>query len=149
MSKEDIILINEMTIDRHGGNYVPPSNFHNEGPLDYLLQAVDSELFGEALYPEAYYKAGLYMFNIVSNHVFQDGNKRTGLGSALLFLKLNGFGLKSILTKIKVDDREIPLKGISTNEILIEFTLELASGKVTLSECQEWFKNNITEKQKD
>ncbi|HFA50670.1 MAG TPA: type II toxin-antitoxin system death-on-curing family toxin [Bacteroidetes bacterium] len=30
------------------------------------------------------------MFQIVTGHVFQDGNKRTGLEAAILFLKLNG-----------------------------------------------------------
>lgn len=35
-------------------------------------------------------KAGLYMFNIISNHIFSDGNKRTGLEAALLFVDLDG-----------------------------------------------------------
>jgi len=144
LQKEDIILINQMTIERHGGNYAPPSNILNEGPLDYLLEAVDSEMFGEALYPEMYQKAGLYMFNIISNHVFQDGNKRTGLESALLFLRLKDFRLKNNLEKISNPDRSIPRKGKSSTEILIEFTLEVASGEVTLEECQDWFKANIT-----
>ena len=143
LQKEDIILINQMTIERHGGSYVPPSNILNEGPLDYLLEAVDSEMVGEALYPEIYQKAGLYMYNIISNHVFQDGNKRTGLESALLFLRLNDFRLKNNLEKINNSDRSIPRKGKSSTEILIEFTLEVASGEVTLEECQDWFKTNM------
>jgi death on curing protein len=34
--------------------------------------------------------AGAYLFHIVSNHPFVDGNKRAGLLSALVFLDLNG-----------------------------------------------------------
>lgn len=84
LQKEDVVLINRLTIKKHGGNFVPPFNFLNESPLDYLLEAVQAEMFDTPLYPEIYEKAGLYMYNIISNHVFQDGNKRMGLGSALL-----------------------------------------------------------------
>lgn len=49
--KEDFTLINQMTIERHGGNFVPPSNFLNESALDYLLEAVQSQVFGQPLYP--------------------------------------------------------------------------------------------------
>ena len=34
--------------------------------------------------------AAAYMFHIVQNHPFLDGNKRTGLIAALTFLDLNG-----------------------------------------------------------
>lgn len=34
--------------------------------------------------------AAAYLFHIVKNHPFVDGNKRTGAVAALLFLKLNG-----------------------------------------------------------
>ena len=85
-----------------------------------------------------------FMFNIISNHIFQDGNKRTGLGAALLFLGLNGFQLADKLKKIpKNGNQTIPMKGVSGHEILLEFTLELAEGKISLEECQKWFKENI------
>ena len=141
--KEDIILINEMTVQRHGGHFLPPFNLLNESPLGYLVEAVESEMFGTPLYPEIYDKAGLYMFNIISNHIFQDGNKRTGLASALLFLKLNHFRLKDELTTIKINGKIIPTNSKSNTELLTEFTLEVASSIVTLKECQNWFKENI------
>ncbi|MFN0064461.1 MAG: type II toxin-antitoxin system death-on-curing family toxin [Myxococcaceae bacterium] len=37
--------------------------------------------------------ASAYLFHLVKNHPFVDGNKRTGLASALAFLGLNGFRL--------------------------------------------------------
>jgi prophage maintenance system killer protein len=36
--------------------------------------------------------AGTYLFRLVSNHGFLDGNKRVGMAAALVFLRLNGFG---------------------------------------------------------
>ncbi len=141
--KEDIILINRKTIERHGGNFVPPFNFLHEEPLDYLIEAVQAKMFGEEIYPTVSDKAGLYMFNTISNHIFQDGNKRSGLGSALLFLRMNSYSLSKKLEKIHYDNKSIPAKGESNTEILIEFTLEVAAGKVSLEETQQWFKKNI------
>jgi death-on-curing protein len=144
LQKEDIVLINRLTIKKHGGNFVPPFNFLNEGPLDYLLEAVQAQMFDTPLYPEIHEKAGLYMYNIISNHVFQDGNKRTGLGSALLFLKLNGYRLKDELIRTTSESGGmIPDEGQSSPEILIAFTLEMAAGKISLEKSQEWFRQNI------
>lgn len=144
--KEDIVLINKKTIEKHGGNFVPPLNFLHEEPLDYLVEAVQAEMFGKSLYPLISDKTGLYMFSIISNHIFQDGNKRAGLGSALLFLRLNNYSLNKDLNKIKFDKKDIPQKGKSNNEILIEFTIQIASGKINLEETQAWFKENIRKK---
>ena len=142
--KEDFILINKKTVDRHGGNFVPPSNFLHESDLDYLVEAVGSQVFGQPLYPSIADKAGLYMYNVISNHIFQDGNKRTGLAAALLFLKLNGKNLKVELTSISANDKNIPQEGNTTHEILFHFTMELASGLISLEECKQWFVENIS-----
>jgi len=128
LRKSDIILINQLTIEDVGGNFVPPNNFLHEENLDYLLEAVQAEMFGAPLYPEIHHKAGVYMFNVISNHIFQDGNKRTGLEAALLFLQLNGYDLV-------IDD-----------ETLIHFTLSVASGEQTLEEVQAWFEKHIQQK---
>lgn len=125
LSKAQIIAINKNQIDVFGGNFVPPHNLLHEENLDYLLDAVEAEMFGEPIYPEIHQKAALYFFNIVSNHVFQDGNKRTGLQSAMIFLLLNGYS-------IDLNDNE-----------LIQFTLSVASGEKTLEEVQAWIKAHM------
>lgn len=147
LRKEDVILINRLTLERHGGNFVPPFNLLNENPLDYLIEAVEAKMYNSELYPEIQDKAGLYMFSIINNHVFQDGNKRTGLESALLFLKLNGWELKEQLTKLK-SNREIPKTGSTSKEILTAFTIEVASGEIKLEDIQSWFKENMIKLQK-
>jgi death-on-curing protein len=35
--------------------------------------------------------AAAYLFHIVKNHAFEDGNKRTGVQAAIVFLDINGF----------------------------------------------------------
>ena len=130
LQKKDVILINKLTIEDVGGNFVPPYNFLHESNLDYLIEIVDVEMFGDKMYPTISQKAGLYMYNIIANHIFQDGNKRTGLESALLFLQLNNYDLKSSVT----------------NAILTEFTLSVAAGKKSLEEVQKWLEESIVEK---
>lgn len=140
LTKEDFILINELTVKEHGGNFVLPFNILNEGSLDFLLEAVRSELFGEEMYASVADKTALYMFNTINGHIFQDGNKRTGLEAALLFLKLNGEALNEELKQIETKDGKIiPETGDDSDSILFHFTMEIASGKISLEECQQWF----------
>ena len=90
LDKEDITYINQRTVAEHGGNFTPPHNFLHEENLDYLIEAVQAELFGEPMYPTIADKAAVYCYSIIGNHIFSDGNKRTGLEAGLAFLKLNG-----------------------------------------------------------
>jgi len=123
LTKQQIIRINKATVDVHGGNFTPPYNFLHEENLDYLLEAVQAEMFGQPLYMTVTDKAALYCFTIIGNHIFTDGNKRTGLGAALLFLNLNGFDIS----------------GAVTNQILTDFILKIASGQSSVDECRAWF----------
>lgn len=129
LKKHHIVLINRKTVKAHGGNFVSPFNFLKEDSLDYLIEAATAEMFDQKLYPNPSDVAGLYMHSIVSNHVFQDGNKRTGLLAALTFLNLNGF--------------QIQRKQSTDYDFSYDFTMKVASGKVSLEECQSWFEENI------
>lgn len=122
-----VVTVNKKTILSHGGNFIEPYNFLNEHNLDYLLEIVRAEMFGEPLYPKLSDKAGLYMYNIIANHVFQDGNKRTGLEAAIIFLRINGFNISLALHLNQVYD----------------FTIKVASGESNLEECQQWFDINM------
>jgi death-on-curing protein len=130
LNKKEIVRINKIQVTKFGGSFVPEENFLNEENLDYLVEAIHAKMFGEPLYPEIYQKAGLYMYNIVCNHIFQDGNKRTGLQAAMIFLMLNGYTFNS-----SVND-----------ELLIDFTIAVASGESSLEGVQSWFQENIIQK---
>lgn len=53
------------------------------------LEMPKMHVFGIALHPSLYDKGAAYLFHLVQNHPFNDGNKRTGFGAVLLFLKMN------------------------------------------------------------
>ena len=78
------------------------------------------------MYPSIEDKAAVYCYNIICNHIFSDGNKRTGLESSLAFLNLNGKRLNALLPKSD----------------LTNFILAVASGEVTIDECRKWFAEN-------
>lgn len=133
LTKKEILFLNKNNISRFGGNFVPPDNLLHETSLDYLVEIVDAELFGETMYPEIYHKAGVYLFNIISNHIFTDGNKRTGLDACILFFEFNGYQLSETVG----------------NQILTDFILSVASGKQSLESVQSWLKENSIEKPTD
>jgi death-on-curing protein len=69
--------------------------------------------------------AAAYAYGIARNHGFSDGNKRTALVTADLFLMLNGFELNSS-----------PAENVLTN-------LALAEGSLTEDDLTSWVRANI------
>ena len=51
--------------------------------LDYLLEAVQAEMFGSPLYPTIADKAALYCFNIIGNHNLYRWQQTHGAGCSL------------------------------------------------------------------
>jgi death-on-curing protein len=74
LTKQQLIRLNEATIQNHGGHFMPPNNFLHEENLDYLIEAVQAEMFGEPLYPTIADKAAVYCYNTICNHIFSDGS---------------------------------------------------------------------------
>ncbi|MGQ0540836.1 MAG: type II toxin-antitoxin system death-on-curing family toxin [Blastocatellia bacterium] len=50
---------------------------------------------GEYLHSDVFEMAAAYAFHISENQPFLDGNKRTALGSAMVFLEENGYEFPS------------------------------------------------------
>ncbi|MFA6033756.1 MAG: type II toxin-antitoxin system death-on-curing family toxin, partial [Myxococcota bacterium] len=49
---------------------------------------------GKYVHQDLFQMAAAYAFHLAQNQPFIDGNKRTGLYAALVFLRLNGFSVK-------------------------------------------------------
>jgi death-on-curing protein len=58
--------------------------------LQSALAQPEATFGGQWLHADLFEMAAAYLFHIVQNHPFIDGNKRVGLESALLFLEING-----------------------------------------------------------
>jgi death on curing protein len=129
LTKFEICFLNKNTVSKHGGNFVSPNNLLHEENLNYLIEAVNSKMFGEEVYPLISYKAAIYCYNIICNHIFTDGNKRTGLAAMLQFINENGFDISY---------------EIST-DIMTDFITKIASENSSIEECKQWFAENIVE----
>ncbi len=68
--------------------------------------------------------AAAYLFHIVGNHPFVDGNKRVGTVTALVFLEMNGI-------RVGVGD-----------EALVNTVVAVAEGKLQKSALAEFFRRH-------
>lgn len=143
LSKKFITHINRRTIKAHGGSFVAPNNILKGDNLDYLLDAVMAEMFDAPLYPEIFQKAAVYFYNIINGHIFNDGNKRTALASALIFLEVNGFRIKTTINNLTLNETEKIDFSTDRQNDLFQFTNYFASGLGDLDLCIEWFKENV------
>ena len=89
----------------------------NDG-LSSLLGQVDNSFFGVTPYPTILYKAAYFWYTISTKQMFNNGNKRTALLTALLYLKLNGYSF-DILNEVAFYNISIDVanKKISFNQL--------------------------------
>jgi len=86
LSAKQLLLIHSMIVSRTGGS-------HGVRDMHALLtlEKLPRQAFGgKELYSEIFQKAALYARNIIMSHPFIDGNKRTGMTVASVFLENNG-----------------------------------------------------------
>jgi death-on-curing protein len=86
LTLDEVLAAHADLIERYGG--VP--GLRDLALLSSSLGAVRATFDGEYLHPSLFEMAGAYLFHVARNHPFVDGNKRTALMTALLFLWLNG-----------------------------------------------------------
>ena len=86
--------------------------------LSSLLGQVDNSFFGVTPYPTILYKAAYFWYTISTKQMFNNGNKRTALLTALLYLKLNGYSF-DILNEVALYNISIDVanKKISFNQL--------------------------------
>lgn len=85
LSVDDVIEIHANQIDRYGGSL-------GVRDVELLQSAVGMPEAGfgdQYLHTDLFAMAAAYLFHIIQNHPFIDGNKRTGAMAAFVFLKLN------------------------------------------------------------
>jgi len=83
---EDILTLHADQVDLYGGE----RGVRDIGLLESAVAQPRASFTGEFLHADIFEMAAAYLFHIVQDHPFIDGNKRTGLVAALVFLDLNG-----------------------------------------------------------
>lgn len=89
LTLEIVLDIHEDQLAAFGGR----TGVRDLGLLEGAVAAPQAGFGDEELYKGVFEKAAVYAFSIAESQPFVDGNKRTGLNAALLFLALNGHEL--------------------------------------------------------
>lgn len=93
----EVIEIHADQLQRYGGQ----GGLRDWGLLVSALAQPEASFAGEWLHKDLYEMAAAYAYHICQNHPFLDGNKRTALACALVFLELNGISLLDPTGRLK------------------------------------------------
>lgn len=113
----DALEIHCNQIQLYGGTV----ELRDAGLLESALEQPKATYAGQFLHAFPFEMAAAYLFHIVSNHPFVDGNKRTGTVAALVFLDWN-----NITFNCRAGE-------------LADLTLEVAKGQRTKKEIAAFF----------
>jgi len=108
---DDVIELHATQLEIYGGS----AGLRDRGLLESAVAQPQTSFGGEFAHDGLFAMAAAYLFHIVSNHAFVDGNKRAGMLSAMVFLDVNG---------INIDH---------PSEALYELTMGVAEGRIDKS----------------
>jgi death on curing protein len=120
LTVEQVLFIHDRLIEVFGGS-------HGVRDLNALESAVGRPAsgFGDSqVYPDLFSKAAALLISLIGNHPFVDGNKRTGITAAGLFLEMNQLLLN-------VPERELD-----------NFAVYVATQKPAVEDVAAWFRAN-------
>ena len=120
LTPEQVLFIHYRLIEETGGS-------HGIRDLALLESALARPMatFGNSdLYKDLFIKAAALMHSIIKNHPLVDGNKRTAITAASIFLFRNNYSLKA------------------SNKELEQFTMKAAAEGIEVQEMAKWFKKH-------
>ena len=91
LNVEDVLSLHADQIKLYGGDH----GLRDMGLLESAIAQPLAGYSGEYFHEDIFQMAAAYLFHIVQNHPFLDGNKRTGAVAALVFLDLNNIEIKA------------------------------------------------------
>lgn len=119
LTAEQVLFIHARLIAETGGEH----GVLNLGLLQSAVARPQASFDGQDLYPGLFSKAAALLESLIGNHAFVDGNKRTAITAAGLFLQLDNYRL------------------IANNLELEAFTLQCAQHLVSLEQMILWFES--------
>ena len=126
VNKKMIVTINKLSIELAGGEeFSGTNNMIGGSSLGFVERIKENNVFGKEEFPTMYHIAAAYLFYIVKNHPFIDGNKRTALASAVTFLQWN----EILFAPFDVDD---------VHQRIEDFVVSDESPSVLIPEIADW-----------
>lgn len=105
---EEVLEIHRDQIARYGGS----SGVRDMALLQSALAMPRAAIGEEYFHADIIEMAGAYLFHIVKNHPFVDGNKRVGAVAAFIFLRMNGYDLKMTNPALEKTVRSVADRGL-------------------------------------
>jgi death-on-curing protein len=124
LTLKEVLEIHADSLAIHGGL----DGVRDQGLLESAISMPQAKFGGEYLHTGIHAMGAAYLFHICKNHPFADGNKRTALASAEIFLVQNGFELLT-----DTDETE-------------QLTLKVAEGSLSKDELTALFKKHVKRK---
>ncbi|MDX1970814.1 MAG: type II toxin-antitoxin system death-on-curing family toxin [Planctomycetaceae bacterium] len=121
LTVEDVLHIHADQIRRYGGS----AELSDGNLLDAAVAMPRQQFGGQLLHPDLASMGAAYLFHLVKNHPFVDGNKRVGAAAANVFVRLNGYQLNC------------------TNEDLVQLVLSVAVGQTSKDEAAAFFGDHL------
>ena len=121
LALEEVVRIHGDQIARYGGL----EGIRDLGLLQSALAMPEAGFGGRYLHEDLASMAAAYLFHLVQNHPFADGNKRAGIATALVFLALND---------LWIDVPEDTLEGL---------VWSVARGDAGKAEAADFFRRNV------
>jgi death-on-curing protein len=91
LTLNEVVIIHRDQIERYGGSL----GVRDWGLLQSAIAMPAATFGGQFLHTDLPEMAAAYLFHIVQNHPFIDGNKRAGAASAEIFLSMNDMQLNA------------------------------------------------------
>jgi death-on-curing protein len=120
LTLDEVVAIHRDQIQRYGGSL----GVRDWGLLQSAIAMPAATFGGQLLHGDLLEMAAAYLFHIVQNHPFIDGNKRVGAVAADVFLTLNNIRL------------------VATEDDFAEIVLSVACGETSKSAAAEFFRPN-------
>ncbi len=117
---DDVQVIHLDQTQRYGGD----SSIRDMGLLESAIAQPRAAFAGQQLHAFPFEMAAAYLYHIVQNHPFVDGNKRTGAVAALVFLDVNGIEINT------------------PTGSLYDLTIAVATGQAGKPEVAEFFRRH-------
>ena len=91
LTLDDVLESHRYQIDTYGGS----DGIRDLGLLESAIAQPEASYGGQYLHADFFEMAAAYLYHLVMNHPFVDGNKRVGLEVALIFLEINGVAVEA------------------------------------------------------
>lgn len=109
----EILELHVAIIEDFGGSH----GIRDEERLKSLIEAPQLIAFGIEQYETIYQKAAAYMRNAIADHIFVDGNKRTGTTLAGIFLARNDKRLTATPKELEDFAVSVAVEHLSVDDI--------------------------------